>query len=57
MNGNKVKESMRASTYSSVRGHDFDIDIKLNGSDGFTQTITDTDGTKNIEVYIRLKKE
>lgn len=57
MNGNKVKESMSASTYSSVRGHDFDIDIQLNGNDGFTQTITDADGTKNIEVYTKLKKE
>jgi hypothetical protein len=57
MTGNKVKESMSASTYSGVRGHDFDIDIELNGSDGFTQTIKNTDGTKSVEVYTRLKRQ
>jgi hypothetical protein len=56
MTGNKVKESMTASTYSDVRGHDFDIDIELNGTDGFTQTMNNTDGTKSVEVYTRLKK-
>ncbi len=53
---NKVKESMMASTFYQVRGHDFDIDIEMNGKDGFTQTINNTDGTKSIEVYQRLKK-
>jgi hypothetical protein len=52
---NKLKESMSASTYSTVRGHDFDIDIAMNGTDSFTQTITNPDGSKNIEVYMRLK--
>ena len=57
MNGNnKVKESMIASTFYTVRGHDFDIDIELNGKDGFTQTINNTDGSKSVEVYERLKK-
>lgn len=56
MTGNKVKESMVASTYSDVTGHDFDIDIELNGSDGFTQNTTNADGTKGVEVYTRLKK-
>jgi hypothetical protein len=56
MTGNKVKESMVASTYSDVTGHDFDIDIELNGSDGFTQSMNNTDGTKSVEVYTRLKK-
>ena len=56
MTGNKVKESMISSTYSSVTGHDFDIDIELNGTDGFTQTNTDPDGTRNVEVYSRMKK-
>ena len=53
---NKVKESMIASTFYQVRGHDFDIDIELNGKDGFTQTINNTDGSKSVEVYERLKK-
>lgn len=56
MTGNKVKESMIASTFYQVRGHDFDIDIEMNGKDGFTQTITNTDGSKSVEVYERLKK-
>ena len=53
---NKVKESMMASTYYQVRGHDFDIDIELNGTDSFTQTTNNKDGSKAVEVYERLKK-
>lgn len=53
----KVKESMIASTYSAVRGHDFDIDIDMNGSDEFTQTMNNADGTQNVEVYQRFKKQ
>ena len=53
---NKVKESMMASTNYQVRGHDFDIDIELNGADGFTQTTNNKDGSKAVEVYERLKK-
>lgn len=57
MTGNKVKESMMASTYYGVRGHDFDIDIEMNGTDSYTQTINNPDGTKSVEIYSRLKKE
>ena len=53
---NKVKESMNSSTTYMVRDHDFDIDIEMNGSDGFTQTINNSDGSKSVEVYQRLKK-
>jgi hypothetical protein len=57
MNGsNKVKESMLASTYADVRGHDFDITIEMNGTDGFTQTMDNGSGGKSVEVYQRLKK-
>ena len=56
MTGNKVKESMTASTYYDVRGHDFDIDIELNGKDEFTQRMNNADGTKGVEVYMRMKK-
>jgi hypothetical protein len=52
---NKLKESMMGSTFSNVRGHDFDIDIEMNGTDEFTQTIKES-GTKYVEVYQRLKK-
>jgi hypothetical protein len=56
MNGNKVKESMMESTYSAIRGHDFDIEIEMMGADDFKQTITNTDGSKSVEFYQRLKK-
>ncbi|MBI1341860.1 MAG: hypothetical protein GC171_02880 [Terrimonas sp.] len=56
LNDNKLKESMTASTYAAVKGHDFDIDITMNGADGFTQTMANNDGTKSIEVYERMKK-
>jgi hypothetical protein len=52
---NKVKEFMSASTYSMVRGHDFDIDLEMMGKDGFKQTMNNSDGTKAVEVYERLK--
>lgn len=55
--GNKVNESMIASTYSTVRGHDFDIDIEMTGTDNFMQTIKTSDGTKSVEIYSKLKKE
>jgi len=56
MTGNKIKESMINSTYSMVTGHDFDVDTEMKGTDGFTQKITDPDGTISVEVYERLKK-
>ena len=56
MTGNKVKEMMMESTYSNVRGHDFDIDIEILGADDFKQTITNADGSKSVEFYQRLKK-
>jgi hypothetical protein len=52
----KVKENVQASTYYQIRGKSFDIEIVLNGTDGFTQTITGTDGSKSVEIYERLKK-
>ena len=53
---NKVKESMTASTYSEVRGHDFDIDVEMMGTDGFKQTMNNADGSKSVEFYEKLKK-
>ena len=52
----KVKETVMASTYSEINGQVFNIDIAMTGSDGFSQTITNTDSSKTIEVYQRLKK-
>jgi hypothetical protein len=57
MNGaNKVKENVIATTYYQIRGKSFDIDIELNGADEFKQTITESSGTKHVEIYQRLKK-
>ncbi len=56
LNGTKMKESMKASTYHDVRGKDFDIEIEMMGTDGFKQTMANADGSKNIEIYERLKK-
>ena len=53
---NKAKENMIASTYSVVRGQSFDVDIAMNGADEFTQTITNKDGSKEIETYQRVRK-
>lgn len=53
---NKSKESIIASTYHQVRGKDFDIEIEMNGTDEYKQTITEADGTKLVEIYQRLKK-
>jgi hypothetical protein len=53
---NKSKESVIASTYYQARGKDFDIDIEMNGTDEYKQTITEADGTKEVEIYQRMKK-
>ncbi len=55
LNGNQLKESPALSTFSAVTGHEFDIAIEMNGDDEFKQTITDDDGSKSVEVYIRMK--
>ncbi len=56
MNGtDKVKESLEASTYYQIRGKDIDLDIEMKGADEFKQTITNSDGSKNVEIYQRLK--
>jgi hypothetical protein len=51
-----VKESVTASNYSQIRGKKFDIDIEMNGTDEFKQTITGDNGQKDVEVYQRVKK-
>lgn len=57
MNGeNKVKETVSESTYYEVRGQSVDIDVEMNGADEYKQTITNSKGDKNVEVYQRLKK-
>jgi hypothetical protein len=57
MNGEyKMKETDLNSTYSIAVGQSFMIDIEMNGSDKYKQTISYPDGSKSVEYYERLKK-
>jgi len=57
MNGdNKMKETDLNSTYSIAVGQSFMIDIEMNGTDNYKQTISSPDGSKSVEYYERLKK-
>lgn len=51
-----LKESMMASTYNAVRGRDFNIEFVLNGNNAFKQTISNLDGSKDLEFYERMIK-
>ncbi|MEJ7769015.1 MAG: hypothetical protein WKF89_14455 [Chitinophagaceae bacterium] len=53
---NKVKEIIDNSTFAQINGQTFNIDIEMKGTDWFKQTISNSDGTKNVEEYKRLKK-
>jgi hypothetical protein len=53
---NKLKESIKASTYYQIRGQSIDIEVELKGTDGYTQTITSADGSKTVETYQRVKR-
>jgi hypothetical protein len=53
---NKMKETDLNSTFSIIAGQSFDIDIEMTGADTYKQTITQTDGSKSVEYYTRLKK-
>jgi len=57
MNGSKVKESVTASTYYDVRGKDVDIDVQLDGTNAFIQTMRNADSTISVEFYQRLTKQ
>jgi hypothetical protein len=52
---NKLKETDLNSTYSIIAGQSFTIDISMDGADKYYQTITNSDGSKSIEFYEKLK--
>jgi len=57
MTGNtKSKEMVLVSTYYQIRGQSVDLDIEMTGTDAYTQTITGKDGSKSVEMYMRIKK-
>lgn len=56
LDGNKLKETIDASTYYQVRGKTVDINIELKGADEFKQSMDAGDGYRGVETYQRLKK-
>jgi hypothetical protein len=52
----KLKEHVETTTYYQIRGKDIDIDVEMMGQDAYKQTITNADGTKDVEEYQLLKK-
>lgn len=56
MQDNKVKETYDVSTFPFMRGTSFDVTIEFDGPDRFKQTITDSTGQIDIEVWDRLIK-
>ena len=53
---NKIKETDLNSTYSIIAGNSFNVDVEMNGTDNYKQTITDSTGSKSVEFYERVKK-
>lgn len=53
---NKITESMTSSTFSTISGHNFDLDIEMTGSEGYKQTITENNGNRSVEIYQRMRK-
>lgn len=52
---NKISETDLNSSYPVIAGHTFSVEYELNGSDNYKQTITNSDGSKSVELYERLK--
>jgi hypothetical protein len=56
MGQNKIRESVANSTFvTGVVGKKYEVDIKFNGNDLYSQTITFANGDKSTEVYQRLR--
>lgn len=53
---NKLKETIQNSSFAWMMGKSFEVNFEMNGKDEFTQTIIDTAGVKNMEIFRRLKK-
>ena len=52
----KLKEHVAVSTYYQIRLQDVNIEVEMNGTDAFKQTILNTDSSRQVETYTRLKK-
>lgn len=51
-----IRETDLNSSYAIIAGHDFDVAIKMDGTDNYMQVIHNVDGTTGVEYYERLKK-
>jgi hypothetical protein len=57
VDGNKLHETMKASSYRNLSGQKFEADVIQNGNDSYTQVRPGADSTATVyEVYIRVKK-
>jgi hypothetical protein len=52
---NQMKETDLNSTYAIIAGQSFMIDVQLKGNDNYQQTITNSDSSRTVEFYERLK--
>lgn len=51
-----LKETDLNSSYAIVPGQTFDIEVEMMGADKYKQTLPNSDGSRNVEVYERMKK-
>ncbi|MEO8961128.1 MAG: hypothetical protein ABI325_04550 [Ginsengibacter sp.] len=52
---NKINETDLNSSYPFIAGHTFSVEYELSGADHYKQTINNSDGSKGVEFYERLK--
>ena len=52
----KLTGRIETTTYQKWRGKDIAVNVDMNGSDAHKETITNADGTMEVEEYQRLKK-
>lgn len=56
MNGeDQIKETDINSSYPIIAGNTFTIDLEMIDNDHFKQTIENSDGSRSVEYYVRLK--
>lgn len=56
INDTEIEETDLNSTYSIIAGHSFNVKIQMDGTDKYSQTILNGDGSTGIEYYEKLKK-
>lgn len=51
----KINETDLNSSYPVIAGHTFSVEYELSGADHYKQTINNSDGSKSVEFYERVK--